>query len=105
MGNFGVSIDKFLKSFIEMEGYKTVLEGLKNTAIIAIGGLLIGQIIGRWGNFMNGEAFGYETDILWRMGIKKMLNMTIEMIMSRILLDKRYIGELDSLINFVFFRL
>ena len=40
-----------------------------------------------------------------RMGIKKMLNMTIEMIMSRILLDKRYIGELDSLINFVFFRL
>ena len=46
MGNFGVSIDKFLKSFIEMEGYKTVLEGLKNTAIIAIGGLLIGLLVG-----------------------------------------------------------
>jgi len=38
---------------------------------VLVGGVLIGQIIGRWGNFMNGEAFGYETDILWRMGIKK----------------------------------
>lgn len=32
-------------------------------------GLLIGQIIGRWGNFMNREAFGGETDIFCRMGL------------------------------------
>lgn len=32
-------------------------------------GLLIGQIIGRWGNFMNREAFGAETDIFCRMGL------------------------------------
>lgn len=32
-------------------------------------GLLIGQSIGRWGNFMNREAFGYETDIFCRMGL------------------------------------
>ena len=38
---------------------------------VLVGGLLIGQIIGRWGNFMNGEAFGYETEVLWRMGINK----------------------------------
>ena len=31
--------------------------------------LLIGQAIGRWGNFVNAEAFGAETDVLWRMGI------------------------------------
>lgn len=31
--------------------------------------LLIGQAIGRWGNFVNAEAFGRETDVLWRMGI------------------------------------
>ncbi len=31
--------------------------------------LLIGQIIGRWGNFMNREAFGAETDIFCRMGL------------------------------------
>ena len=30
-------------------------------------GLLIGQAIGRWGNFINREAFGGETDLPWRM--------------------------------------
>ena len=30
-------------------------------------GLLIGQAIGRWGNFMNREAFGSETTLPWRM--------------------------------------
>lgn len=32
-------------------------------------GLMIAQAIGRWGNFMNGEAFGSETTLPWRMGI------------------------------------
>ena len=32
-------------------------------------GLLLGQIIGRWGNFMNREAFGRETAIFCRMGL------------------------------------
>lgn len=31
--------------------------------------VLIGQIIGRWGNFINIEAYGSETDLPWRMGI------------------------------------
>ena len=30
-------------------------------------GLLIGQTVGRWGNFMNREAFGSETTLPWRM--------------------------------------
>ena len=30
-------------------------------------GLLIGQCIGRWGNFMNREAFGAATELPWRM--------------------------------------
>ena len=30
-------------------------------------GLLIGQSVGRWGNFMNREAFGGETTLPWRM--------------------------------------
>ena len=33
-------------------------------------GFLIGQAIGRWGNFFNREAFGAETDIFIRMGLK-----------------------------------
>lgn len=36
---------------------------------LAAPGLLIGQGIGRWGNFVNAEAFGSETDLPWRMTI------------------------------------
>lgn len=34
-------------------------------------GVMLGQIIGRWGNFMNGEAYGYEVgeDFFMRMGL------------------------------------
>lgn len=38
-------------------------------ADLASFGLLIGQAVGRWGNFMNREAFGAETDIFCRMGL------------------------------------
>lgn len=31
--------------------------------------VMIGQIIGRWGNFVNAEAHGGITDLPWRMGI------------------------------------
>lgn len=33
-------------------------------------GLILAQAIGRWGNFMNGEAFGGETTSFLRMGIR-----------------------------------
>ena len=36
-------------------------------ADLCVMGLLIGQAIGRWGNFMNREAFGSETTLPWRM--------------------------------------
>lgn len=36
---------------------------------LLIFGLLIGQTLGRWGNFMNREAFGAETDIFCKMGL------------------------------------
>lgn len=34
---------------------------------LVVMGLLIGQAIGRWGNFLNREAFGAETALPWRM--------------------------------------
>jgi len=40
-------------------------------------GLLIGQILGRWGNFFNREAFGAETDIFIRMGLTDSFGDTI----------------------------
>lgn len=36
-------------------------------------GLILAQSIGRWGNFMNGEAFGAQTDIFCRMQLNNFL--------------------------------
>ena len=36
-------------------------------ADLGVHGLFIGQLIGRWGNFMNVEAFGGVTELPWRM--------------------------------------
>lgn len=36
----------------------------------AVGGLVLGQVIGRYGNFMNREAFGEYTDSLFAMRLK-----------------------------------
>ncbi len=38
-------------------------------ADIAAPAVMLAQAIGRWGNFMNGEAFGSETTLPWRMGL------------------------------------
>ena len=38
---------------------------------LCVPGLILGQIIGRWGNFMNCEAFGGYTDSLFAMRIKR----------------------------------
>ena len=46
MGNFDKKIDKFIQIFIDQNGYKTVIEGLQNTLMIAIVGLIIGIFIG-----------------------------------------------------------
>ena len=46
MGNFSAKWDQFMEVFIEQNGYEKVLEGLRNTVIIAVLGLLIGILIG-----------------------------------------------------------
>jgi polar amino acid transport system permease protein len=46
MSGFDKKIDRFLEVFINSGGYKRVLEGLENTLIISIVGLLIGILIG-----------------------------------------------------------
>lgn len=38
-------------------------------ADLGVMGLLIGQAVGRWGNFFNREVFGRETTLPWRMGL------------------------------------
>ena len=46
MGNFSQKIDKFIEIFLEQNGYVKVIEGLQNTLMIAVCGLIIGIIIG-----------------------------------------------------------
>lgn len=41
---------------------------------ITVYGLLIGQMIGRWGNFVNVEAYGGVTDLPWRMCSESIAN-------------------------------
>ena len=45
---------------------------------LAAFGLLIGQCIGRWGNFMNREAFGAETTLPWRMQLTTTAGTLVE---------------------------
>ena len=46
MGNFDLKVKKFLEIFIAQNGYVKVVEGLQNTIMIAVLGLLIGIVIG-----------------------------------------------------------
>ena len=46
MGNVQLKWDQFVDVFIAQGAYEKVLEGLKNTLIIAIAGLIIGIIVG-----------------------------------------------------------
>ena len=46
MGNFEQKVNVFLEIFFEQNGYVKVVEGLQNTLLIAITGLIIGIVIG-----------------------------------------------------------
>ncbi len=46
MGNFEQKVNKFIEIFLEDGGYVKVAEGLENTLMIAVAGLLIGIVIG-----------------------------------------------------------
>ena len=61
---YGGIIGALLGGLITAKVQKMRLLGLLDLTMI---GFLIGQSVGRWGNFMNQEAFGVETDSLFRM--------------------------------------
>ncbi|MBP3377469.1 MAG: amino acid ABC transporter permease [Clostridia bacterium] len=46
MGSFEKKLNTFIEAFIDNGGYESVLNGLKNTLIIAVIGLVIGIVIG-----------------------------------------------------------
>ncbi len=56
------------------------IKKLKFTAMVdlCVMGLFLGQSIGRWGNFVNREAFGAATDLPWRMQLWVNKYQTVE---------------------------
>ncbi len=87
IGDFDAYRDNFWKVFAIWEGgisilgalIGCVLTGIIYSAIkkihigrlvdLAAPSLMIGQIIGRWGNFVNGEVYGVPTELPWGMVI------------------------------------
>lgn len=61
---YGAVIAAFLTAFIYCRIKKVPFLRLCDTGVV---GLILGQVIGRWGNFMNREAFGEYTDNLFAM--------------------------------------
>ncbi len=58
----------------------TRIKKIKITAMLdlVLLGFLIGQSVGRWGNFFNREAFGAETDSFFRMGLFNIRTQSFE---------------------------
>lgn len=71
--------------------------------------LALGQAIGRWGNFINVEAYGTNTNLPWKMGIQgpngieyvhptflyeSICNLIIFIILSKISKKRKYTGQI-----------
>lgn len=63
---YGGIIGAFVTIYIYGKRHKLDIAGLLD---VAASGIIIGQIFGRWGNFVNAEAFGGETNLPWGMSI------------------------------------
>ncbi len=63
---YGGVITAFIVVGIACYVKKISIFGVFDVAAI---GILIGQIIGRWGNFFNIEVYGVQTNLPWRMGV------------------------------------
>lgn len=64
MAIYGTVIAVFILALVYCRRHKIRMGALTDLCVM---GLLVGQCIGRWGNFMNREAFGAETTLPWRM--------------------------------------
>ncbi len=63
---YGGIIGTFITIYIYGKKHKLDIAGLLD---VASPGIIIGQIFGRWGNFVNAEAFGGQTSLPWGMSI------------------------------------
>lgn len=66
MAIYGAVIAAFITVYVYTRVKKKSFAQMTDTAVL---GLILGQIIGRWGNFMNREAFGDYSDGLFAMAL------------------------------------
>ena len=72
---YGAVIGALLAVFIVSRRRKFKFFAMMDLVVV---GLFIGQIVGRWGNFMNREAFGTETNLPWRMQLTTVTGKLVE---------------------------
>lgn len=64
---YGAIIGAVVTAFVYSKAKKLSTGDLFDAGLM---GVITGQIAGRWGNFVNAEAYGYHTDSLFRMMIE-----------------------------------
>ncbi len=74
---YGAVIGAFLTVYFYCRKNKLCLGTVLD--LLAVG-LLIGQAVGRWGNFVNGEAFGAPTSLPWAMTIENNGRLVADMV-------------------------
>ncbi len=89
---YGGIIGAVLTAFIYSRIKKYPLGLLADTGCI---GLIVGQIIGRWGNFFNREAFGTFTNGLFAMQLDRRVVDDVYRI-SDVALQERYLGKTQA---------
>ena len=72
---YGTVIAVFLMAFLYCRRKHIRLGAMTDLCVM---GLMLGQAIGRWGNFMNREAFGAETTLPWRMQLTTVTGQLVE---------------------------
>lgn len=85
---YGGVIAGFLTCYVISRRHKESFASMADTGVL---GLITGQIIGRWGNFFNCEAFGGYTDGLFAMRIRKSLvneNMLNEDVLKHLIVEQ-----------------
>ena len=71
---YGGVIAAFLTGFVLCRKKGVKMGALTDLVVM---GFLIGQAVGRWGNFMNREAFGTETTMPWRMELTTTMGTSV----------------------------
>lgn len=72
---YGAVIAVFILGLVMSHRGKFKLWAMMDLVVM---GLLIGQCVGRWGNFMNREAFGGPTTLPWRMQLTTVTGQLVE---------------------------